>query len=220
MHPAMHKLIKDILLLSPLRRRFLHVYNYYFTAAQLCFLGQCIEETRGVSGSIAEVGVAAGMTTIFLNNYMDAQEIDKTYYAIDTFSGFVAKDVEFERAHRGKKRERYSSFQVNKKTWFDASMQQNGITRVHSIEADVNEYDLASLGPLSFALLDVDLYRPMKKALKELYSVLSPGGMIVVDDCDSSNVKWDGSDQAYKEFMEELGLAPEIFHQKLGIIRK
>jgi len=47
-------------------------------------------------------------------------------------------------------------------------MLQNAITRVKSIEADVNQYDLRTLGPLSFCLLDVDLYRPIRKSLKEL----------------------------------------------------
>jgi len=64
------------------------------------------------------------------------------------------------------------------------------------------------------------LYRPMKKALPELYQVLSPNGIIVVDDCDSKNIQWDGSDQAYKEFMIERGLPIQIMHSKLGIIKK
>ena len=92
--------------------------------------------------------------------------------------------------------------------------------RVKSIEADVNQYDLRTLGPLSFCLLDVDLYRPIRKSLKELYDVLSPGGIMVVDDCDESNRVWDGADQAYKEFMKDAGRPIEIRHGKLGLIRK
>lgn len=151
---------------------------------------------------------------------MDAQNIRKSYFAIDTFSGFVADDIRFEVADRGKTKDLITGFQANKKKWFDGTMQQNNITRVRSIEADVNEYDLTTLGPLSFTLLDVDLYRPMKKALQELYEVLSPGGIIVVDDCDASNIRWDGSDQAYKEFMKERNQFVQIIHGKLGVIRK
>ncbi|MGE5779905.1 MAG: hypothetical protein ACM30D_11445, partial [Hyphomicrobiales bacterium] len=58
------------------------------------------------------------------------------------------------------------------------------------------------------------------KALHGLFEVLSPGGMIVVDDCDSSQIQWDGSDQAYKEFMKKINQPPEIIHEKLGVIRK
>jgi len=153
--------------------------------------------------------------------YMDFQNIEKAYYAIDTFSGFISDDIEFEVAIRGKARKLFTGFfQANKKKWFDGTMQQNKITRVRSIEADVNEFDLTTIGPLSFSLLDVDLYRPTKKALRELYEVLTPGGIIVVDDCDSSNIRWDGSDQAYKEFVKEIGQAAQIIHGKLGVIRK
>lgn len=56
----------------------------------------------------------------------------------------------------------------------------------------------------------MNFYLPMKKALPELYAVLSPGGTIVVDDCDPTNLRWDRSDQAYKEFMEEKSQATQI----------
>ena len=220
MNPKLRKLIKEIEFYSPLRRYFFPSYVYNFTPPQLCFLCQCIEDTKHIKGAIAEVGCAAGSTTVFLNRYMDAQNIEKTYYAIDTFSGFVSDDIDFEVANRGKARKLFTAFQVNKKKWFDGTMQQNKIARVCSIEADVNEFDLTTIGPLSFALLDVDLYRPTKKALRELYGVLTPGGMMVVDDCDSSNIRWDGSDEAYKEFMKEIDQPPQIIHGKLGVIRK
>ena len=220
MNPKIIKLIKEIQFNSPFRRYFFPRYAYNFTVPQLCFLCQCIEDTKHIEGAVAEVGCFNGATTVFLNKYMDAQNIRKSYFAIDTFSGFVADDIRFEVADRGKTKDQITGFQANKKKWFDGTMQQNNITRVRSIEADVNEYDLTTLGPLSFTLLDVDLYRPMKNALQELYEVLSPGGIIVVDDCDASNIRWDGSDQAYKEFMKERNQFVQIIHGKLGVIRK
>jgi len=220
LNPTAAKLIKEMLFNSPLRRYFFPSYLYNFSPPQLCFLCQCIDDTRNIEGAVSEVGCAAGATTVFLNMYMTAQGIEKAYYAIDTFSGFVPDDIKFEVAHRGKTRGLFAGFQANKKKWFDETMRNNNIDRVVSIEADVNNFDFKTIGNLSFCLLDLDLYRPMKKALQELYSILSPGGVIVVDDCDSSNVSWDGSDQAYKEFMKEIDHAPKIIHDKLGVIKK
>jgi len=222
MNPGLKRLAKEILYYSPLRRYVFPKYSYCFTAPQLCFLCQCIENTQYIEGDIAEIGCFVGWTTVFLNKYMDAQKIPKRYYAIDTFSGFVAEDVEHEVFNRGKAERLYyaGAFKHNKKKWFEGTMRQNNITRVRSIKTDINKYDLTTLGPLSFVLLDVDLYRPIKKALPELYQVLSPGGMIVVDDCDSSVIRWDGADQAYKEFIKNINQSVQIVHDKLGIVRK
>jgi O-methyltransferase len=173
-----------------------------------------------VAGSLLEIGCAAGLTTIFLNKYMDHQGIEKKYYTVDTFSGFVSEDIEFEVANRGKKHRLYTHYQVNSKRWFDGTMARNNISRVRSVQADVNKLDLSTFGPLSFVLLDVDLYRPMRKCLPELYELASPGSIIVVDDCNSKDIRWDGSDQAYKEFMGQIGQPAKIIHGKLGIIRK
>jgi len=214
------KLAKEIQFNSPMRRYFFPRYGYNFTPPQLNFLCRCIEDSKHSEGAVCEIGCAYGYTTLFLNKYMDAEGIEKPYYAIDTFSGFVSDDVEFEVNHRRKKRGWYSGFAVNKKKWFDATMQSNKIVRVTSIQADVNKMDLTKIGSLSFCLLDVDLYRPMRKALPELYSVLSPGGIIVVDDCNSASELFDGSDQAYNEFMQEMGQKPTVVHGKLGIIKK
>lgn len=220
MHPVLKKFSKEILFYSPLRRFFLPRYDYLFNPSELCFLCQCIEETRHVEGAITEIGCSKGATTVFLNKYMDSQNIQKDYYAVDTFSGFVAEDIGFEVTNRGKSRDIFNILQDNKKKWFDRTMQDNRITRVRSIEADVNEYDLTTLGPLSFSLLDVNLYRPTKKALHELYEVLSPHGIIIVDDVGTSPIHSDGADEAYREFIQERDLRPEIYHSKLGVISK
>ena len=215
--------LKEIALHSPWRRSAMPRYDYMFDPAQLCYICHCIEQTRNVPGNIAEIGVANGETSVFLNKYLTAQQIEKNYIAVDTFAGFMPEDVAVEVTQRGKRGVRFrglGGFQINKKAWYDATMQWNHITRVRSIQADVNQFDLRTLGALSFCLLDVDLYRPMKKALGDLYEGLSAGGIMVVDDCSLINPHWDGSLQAYQEFTRERGLTEEIVHGKLGVVRK
>jgi O-methyltransferase len=219
------KIIKEVLFNTLFRKYFFPRFVYNFTAPQLCFLCNCIENTRYVEGAIAEIGCHSGDTTIFLNNYIFNQKINKIYYAIDTFSGFVEEDINYEVTIRGKPKKYFTGanvkgFGVNKKKWFDATISQHNITWVQSIEADINTYDMKSIGPLSFALLDIDLYRPMIKCLRELYGVLSPGGIIAVDDCFPAEHVFDGSYQAYKEFMEEIDQPIKIIYGKIGIVRK
>jgi len=213
------KLVDEIRFLPAFRKYFYPKYRYNFSAPQLCFLCQTLGATKSVTGSIFEVGCARGETTIFLKNYMKNSGIEKSYYAIDTFSGFVEEDIEYEQKNRGKTN-RYRSFRKNKKKWFDGTLDQNDFSDVISIQADINEYDLSRHYPVSFALLDVDLYRPVKSGLSKLYRGLEPGGVIIVDDCDENDARWDGADQAYKEFMQEISQPVDIVLGKLGIIRK
>ena len=171
-------------------------------------------------GSVVEVGCASGSTTIFLNKYMDAQGITKDYFVIDTFSGFVQEDIAHEVSERGKQTSSFRGFQVNKKEWFDATMKMNGIHSVQSIQADVNTFDLSRLGPISFCLLDVDLYRPVKNSLPPLFKALADGGILIVDDCNPNDIHFDGACQAYKEFCEERGYRQKVLLGKLGIVAK
>jgi O-methyltransferase len=217
---ALARFTKGVLFNSPLRRYAFPRYAYMFTPPQLIFLCQTLESTREVEGQIAEVGCSEGSTTVFLNRHMDAIGLDKPYVALDTFQGFTRDDISFEVSTRGKSADFYNGFQANSQRWFDATMRQNAITRVRTIKADVSQYALRQLGPFSFVLLDVDLYRPIEKALPELSGALSPGGVIVVDDCNEKDPLWDGADQAYKEFMRRLGKEPDIVLGKLGIVRK
>lgn len=193
-------------------------YDYCFRADQLVYLCHCLDEAVEVAGDIAEIGVYQGRTTVFLNKYLDSKMTAKKYYAIDTFSGFTANDVDYEVSHREKSPSPYSTLKSSKAS-FDKVMARNSISRVVAIQADVNNYEFKTMGSLCFALLDVDLYLPTKKSLTEVYSILSPGGIIIVDDCAEADA-YDGSNQAYREFMQENTLPVEVVHEKLGVVRK
>jgi len=217
----MKKLLKEIQFHSPFRHNFFPKYGYNFTVPQLLFLCESLTETRDVSGAVVEIGCHNGATTVLFNRLMDDLGMQKNYFAIDTFSGFTREDVDFEVKHRGKRGELFAgAFEVNNKRWFDGTMEQNNISRVESIQADVNNLDMAIHAPYSFALLDVDLYKPTKKCLGEIYASMSPNGIIIIDDCNEADVRWDGADQAYKEFAAEIGHPIRIVHEKLGVLQK
>ena len=196
-----------------------NVYGYMFDPRQLRFLMDCIQDTAGIPGCCVEAGCARGNTTAFLRKWMDVQGIKKDYIALDTFSGFVPSHAEYEIQSRGKSTELRVGFSMNKKAWFDYSMKLADITGVRSIEVDVAEFNFDSIYPISFCLLDVDLYLPIKRCLPHIYSNMSPGGIIVVDDCESENL-FDGAMQAYEEFIADIGVPKKIECGKLGVIRK
>src|ERR1700730_17088792 len=70
-------------------------YDYNIEPTQLAWLCRAIEDTRtahasdvSTQGCVAEVGVARGMTSVFLLEHMRQIGDKRTYVCIDTFSGF------------------------------------------------------------------------------------------------------------------------------------
>jgi O-methyltransferase len=211
-------LLKDLSLKTGVYNHMFYVYPYMFTPKQLVLLTEYVKSVDNVPGCFVEAGCAYGATTVFLNKFMIGEGIERDYYAIDTFSGFVDEHAEHEIKSRGKPLSLTRNFTDNKRAWFDRSMIQHGVKRVKSIEGDVTKFDFSAIAPIAFCLLDVDLYRPIKDVLPKIYGAMSPGGIIIVDDCKAAEL-WDGALQAYEEFVGQRGLPREIAAEKLGTIR-
>jgi O-methyltransferase len=223
---ALHRFLRRLALKSPFRRNFLHNYEYFFWPSELNFLCTELEQSLPAPGIVIEIGCASGATTVFLNKHMDWMQKwalnphveAKKYLCLDTFAGFLPSHVEHEQKVRGKSNA-FQDYRVNDVSWFREMLLVNDVTRVTPIQTDAAIFDYRQHAPICFALLDVDLYVPTQAALPRIYEVLSPGGVIIVDDC-QENQKYDGARQAYLEFMASIGREAEISHRKFGLIRK
>jgi O-methyltransferase len=201
-----------------LHRVLFYRYDYMMRPRELALLVTLLTETNGLEGPIFEIGCAAGNTTVFLNKHLDDLADSRQYVCLDTFAGFTDADidVEVQRGHRASQYEYV--FRAYRKPWFDRTMVNNHVSRVTSIQADVNDFDFSHYRDISFCLIDVDLHRPVSRALREVYPRMAPGGVIVVDDC-TPDRKYEGACAAYVEFVEGLGVAVDIRYDKLGIVR-
>lgn len=215
--PSLAYRARHLLLRTPIRELFVHQYLYMFTPTQLGFLCDQVTDTVPVPGSILEVGCAFGATTVFLNRHIDSLGLDVNYYAVDTFSGFTAPDISYER--KVGREYRYNDFRENSKATFDRTMRRNGVQRVTSFRADAGTFDYSKLAPYRLVLVDVDLYRPVLAVLNSIYELMSPGGIIVTDDC-APGGPWGGAYDAYAEFTKAKGIDNVILHDKLGLIIK
>ena len=215
------RLARTALFYSPLRHFSLYRYRYAFSPAQLGALVALVDEARQVPGDFAEVGCYRGYTTAFLNRHLDEVCPDRRYLAVDTFGGFTPASVATEVATRGKRADdrAFRKFTVNSRRVFEATMRLNGIRRVDILAGDVAAVILPPARRFCFGLVDVDLYAPSVAALKLLWPQLSPGGLLVVDDCQTDHV-YDGSRQALEEFARTQGVPFAIRAGKLGVLRK
>jgi predicted O-methyltransferase YrrM len=171
-------------------------------------------------GVAVEVGCNQGWTSLFLLEAMAERGIRRDYICIDTFEGFTKDDVSFEYAERGKPEGMYDEcFTVNDPEWLRGSLSRSGHQNVSVRKADATTFNYKSLGNIAFALIDVDLYRPVRKSLELILPNMAAGGVVVVDDCDPSDERWDGAHQAYLDFCREQKIEPRFLCNKLGLIR-
>ncbi|MEJ7583469.1 MAG: class I SAM-dependent methyltransferase [Acidimicrobiales bacterium] len=204
--------------LTRLRKYLYHRYDYSFTPSQLCCLVGCLSRTAAVPGAVVEIGCAYGHTTVFLEKHLQAMGDRRDYVCIDTFSGFTAEDAAFEEATRRKEAagydQRYADATLRS---FRRTLANNGVTRVKPVQADIKAYDMSAVPAISFCLIDVDLYLPVRAALAKVRPLMGPGGIVVVDDC-RPHPLWDGALQAYEEFVSEHKIGREIVEGQLGLV--
>ena len=85
------------------------------------------------------------------------------------------------------------------------------------LHPSVNTFDFSPYRDISFCLVDVDLTRPVSRALEEVYPRMAPGGIIVVDDC-TPGQKYEGVCAAYLDFARRVGAPVDIRYDMLGVI--
>jgi O-methyltransferase len=210
--------VKNVAYRTGLHRTLFYRYDYMFRPRDLALLVTLLTETSGIPGPIFEIGCAAGHTTVFLNKHLDDLGDSRSYVCLDTFAGFTQADIDVE-VKRGHQTSQYEFvFRAYRKEWFDQTMANNHVSRVTSIQADVNTFDFDPYRDISFCLIDVDLTRPVSRALEEVYPRMAPGGVIVVDDC-TPDEKYEGACAAYLDFVERIGAPVDIRHDMLGVVR-
>lgn len=196
------------------------VYPYMFSPQQLMFIAGTAIEQASVAGCYVEVGCAEGATTAFVKRALAEEGVDKRYICLDTFAGFPTEQVTYEIEVRGKDKAIADAFTHNDIDWVRKSL---NLAEVHDVELNKTDgatFDYARVAPIAWCLLDVDLYLPIAAALPKIYDALAPGGVIIVDDCQLEDERWDGALQAFDEFVAARSIERTIVHRKLGIIRK
>jgi hypothetical protein len=212
------RLAKTLFFKSPLARVFLPVMKFDMSVAQLNFITESIRNLD-CDGSVMEVGVGGGATSVIVNLDMKWHAKKREFFAVDTFAGFTKEDIKFEQENRGKE-DNYLYYRSNSREWYTKTLRAHGIRDAHVFKQDAKTFDYSIARPIAFCLFDVDLYKPTQEVLPKLYENLAAGGVIVVDDCSPALSIYDGAGQAYREFCDAMGLPQEVVFEKLGVIRK
>ncbi|HWV26247.1 MAG TPA: TylF/MycF/NovP-related O-methyltransferase [Aeromicrobium sp.] len=201
-----------------IRRLMAPTYPYKINPAQLATMVQLIDATRDSGALVAEVGVAQGDSSVFLLEHLRTCGDDRSLHLFDTFSGFTPESITVEVDERGKDEAEYDKFRYGSEKHFRQNLQRLGYQRFETHAGDASVIDWSAWGGVGAMLLDIDLYEPTRVILDAVYPHLVPGGGIVVDDC-LANTAWDGSLQAYQEFIDKHDLPFIRVGEKGALVR-
>jgi O-methyltransferase len=160
-------------------------------------------ETRDVPGAVLEVGCAAGGTAAVCDRMLRQVGVTKRYICVDTFGGFVREQFDVDVGLGTAERVRHT-FSANSAGLARRIVNGLGSPDVELVQADIVRLPAQELpDQISACLIDVDLSEPVYAAMEKAYQRLSPGGVIVVDDC--SDGVWKAKD-GYRRFVRSSGL--------------
>lgn len=177
------------------RKREIDIQNLdYIRLATLELMAHEIN-TKGLEGSVAEVGVYKGKFAKFINQYFPERKL----YLFDTFESFDEKDIQKENnlglAHPSQDFSNTSVELVLKQMPY---AQQCIIRQGFFPETALDIEDF-----FVFVNLDTDLYEPIYQGLLYFYPKIVKGGYLMVHDVNNDNYR--GARQAVEQFCNETG---------------
>ena len=178
-----------------------------FTVARFLAHYELFKRAMKVPGCIVDIGVGCGASTFAfakMCRIFEPHDPSRCVYGFDTFTGFpsIAKqDGAGAYSHVGE----YN---------YGAVTQDRAGLPIEFYKGDIEQTvpAWASANPdrkIALLNLDADLYYPTKVALHALYPLMSPGGIIIVDEYDVA--EFPGEKKAVDEFfMEVCGHPPVV----------
>ena len=167
--------------------------------ATMRLLAEQIRE-ENIPGDVAELGVFRGDFAALINEAFP----DRTIHLFDTFEGFPAQDVEIEQA-QGLSRAKTGDFSETAADMVEQRLPHPGRAVFHKgyFPATFNGCEEKTF---AFVSVDADLYAPTAAALPLFFDRLSPGGVLLIHDVNST--QFSGAGKAVREFCAERGLLP------------
>jgi hypothetical protein len=144
---------------------------------------QCLKylAANGVSGSVLELGVAAGATTRMIAATLKKMGAGNTIYGIDTFGGYPDKESLLDLMHKG-----HPSDESYQDYTFDSVQQRCAeFPNIRLIKGEVSEAIKAlSHESFMFSFFDMNTYSATRAPLDFVYERTVPGGILCFDHYD------------------------------------
>ena len=168
-------------------------------AATMRLLAEQIQEEK-IPGDVAELGVFRGDFAVLIN----AAFPDRTIHLFDTFEGFPPKDVEIEQ-EQGLSGAKVGDFAKTAKDLVKKRLPYPEKAIIHKGYFP-ETFNGCTEKTFAFVSIDADLYAPTAAALSLFWDRLSPGGVLLIHDVNST--QYTGAGRAVREFCRVKSLLP------------
>lgn len=149
---------------------------------QLDHMQQCIVDVlnRGVPGDLMEAGVWRGGMTIFMRAVLMAYQVtDRNVWVADSFAGLPPSNQPHDN-FGWKSGDMAVSLEIVKNNFARYGLLDDQVVFLKGFFSET--LPAAPVRQLSLLRIDADLYESTMDVLRNLYSVLSPGGYVILDD--------------------------------------
>jgi O-methyltransferase len=161
------------------------------------------ERYDDIPGTIVECGSWNGGYAAIMNAASERNGHRREVWVLDSFEGLPEPDsVDKNRfGKKGKKGVALGDIRLTQK-----ALSHIGGERVHIVKGwfkDTFAESLPQLSPIAFLHLDVDYYESTKYCLEQLYPLLSPRALVLIDDY----LWFDGCKKAVDEFLAKENIS-------------
>ena len=132
-----------------------------------------------LEGDFVECGVNTGIFSLAVCNFLDFNQLDKTFFLFDTFSGIPEKQMS-----ESEYEPRRAENQLMYEECYDlAKSNFSGFPNVRIVKGEVPEsLDSVDIERVAYLSLDMNIARPEIAALNHYWDKLVTGAIVILDD--------------------------------------
>lgn len=182
--------------------------------SQLYQIMKHIYETDSNQISLIEVGIARGISTVFLEEALKYTQKKTNYFCLDTFSGFDKESVLLEKKISGNKFSWDNYDYLNYDSYENAVIKKN--LKLNLIKQEEYKKKLEDI-KFDVVILDVDTELATLEYLEYFHKKMKPNGLIIVDDA-CENTKYSGALRAYQKFCKKTKISEKYLFPKSALI--
>lgn len=166
-----------------------------------------------IEGDIIEVGIFKGDTSEIIAEHIKSKKLDKLYFGLDTFTGYVEEDL-IGANEASKINQKTNRWHASKLGVEDRLSKYSKIVSIYEGDCKIVIPNLISksiIKTLSFVYIDCNLYAPSIAAMRDLYPKMSKGSVLAIDEHLVG-----GETKAIKEFAKEVNRELKYFSKEKG----